>query len=194
MAEPGLYLKFKGLTRFYKAIKANGPNVKHVVDTTWVSIYAAFVRKRFAIFSRGGGDWPALALSTIKARRKGKGKAKSSSLARDTSKAGAPLVSAGGGSYAILRDTGLLFAQLAPQFMPVTSFQRTGNSFVATVTMNGMTKYPDGKVTVTDVIGFHNVGAGRLPKRKILEVPDASTKKTMGKVMARAIADDAKAN
>ena len=35
----------------------------------WAAIYRAFLRERFDRFSRGGGDWPKLAESTILARR-----------------------------------------------------------------------------------------------------------------------------
>lgn len=35
----------------------------------WAAIYRSFLRERFDAFSRGGGDWPPLAESTILARR-----------------------------------------------------------------------------------------------------------------------------
>jgi len=90
-------------------------------------IYSTFVTRRFNQFARGGGDWPALALSTIKARagaargRAGKGGGSGdqvgarSSLGRVTTKAAkkqfgplGKLVGAAGRTVSILTDTGIL--------------------------------------------------------------------------------------
>lgn len=101
-------------------------------------IYSTFVVRRFNQFSRGGGDWPALALSTIKARagaargRAGKGGGSGegvgarSSLGRltvsdiarkkgiskyDANRVHGPLgklVGAAGRTVSILTDTGIL--------------------------------------------------------------------------------------
>ncbi len=90
-------------------------------------IYSTFAVRRFGQFSRSGGDWPALALSTIKARagaargRDGKGGGSGggagarSSLGRDTSKKAkaefgplGKLTGAGGRTVSILVDTGIL--------------------------------------------------------------------------------------
>lgn len=101
----------------------------------WLKRVEAFTRRRFSQFSRGGGDWPALAASTIAKRRaagstsiaKGKNiireggldyrKSKSGKLslvaqavARDTTRGGGTVVS--NRRAAILNDTGTLFASL----------------------------------------------------------------------------------
>lgn len=49
--------------------QSNGPVA--IALKQWGFRYRSFAQERFDIFSRGGGDWPALALSTIKKRRKG---------------------------------------------------------------------------------------------------------------------------
>ena len=106
---------------------AGGPNPFEEWRNQAARRYSSFSVSRFNAFSRGGGDWPALALSTIRARagaargREGKGggsgggKGARSSLARDTSKAAkkqfgklGALVSAAGRTVSILTDTGTL--------------------------------------------------------------------------------------
>jgi hypothetical protein len=89
----------------------------------WTDRYETFVKRRFDDFGRGGGDWPALALSTIEARRgpakgrKGKGggsaggKGARTSLARDTQRGG--VLVGTGRTVTILRDTGMLRMALA---------------------------------------------------------------------------------
>lgn len=106
---------------------AGGPNPFEEWRNQAARRYSSFSVSRFNAFSRGGGDWPALALSTIRARagaargREGKGggsgggKGARSSLARDTSKAAkkqfgklGALVSAAGRTVSILVDQGII--------------------------------------------------------------------------------------
>lgn len=111
-----------------QALNAQNTSIRDALKVALLR-YEAFTRRRFNVFSRGGGDWAPLAKSTIEARRGG-GKSKGgvdfgggrslrggkaskgarSSLARDTRKGGA-LVSAGG-TVSILRDRGFLFNAL----------------------------------------------------------------------------------
>jgi hypothetical protein len=160
---------------------ASNPATIQKMFLQWSRIYGAFIRRRFNTYSRGGGDWPALALSTVLRRRKGKRvDKKRSSLARDTSKAGKGRLVQAGGTVTILRDTGLLFAQLDPQLLNPGPVQSSGRHvFKATVEFGGTAKYPDGKATVTDILSFHQRGGGRLPRRKILVDPDEKTLKQL---------------
>ena len=62
----------RGLTRKLNAA-AHGivgvpPSLRDMYDA-WAKVYMDFIRLRFQVFSRGGGDWPALSLATILARR-----------------------------------------------------------------------------------------------------------------------------
>lgn len=109
-----------GIEAILTACKGGGLNAPEfdAMRKQWTVRYESFVRRRFDAYGRGGGDWPALALSTVEARRgpargrKGKGggsgggRGARSSLARDTQRGGR-LVSAGG-TVTILADTGLL--------------------------------------------------------------------------------------
>ena len=60
------------MKRFQRLLKLGlgRPGVPAVdaMYTQWGSRYSAFIRRRFDQFSRGGGDWPPLAASTIYAR------------------------------------------------------------------------------------------------------------------------------
>ena len=70
--------------------------------------YMGFIRERYVDYSRGGGNWPPLAPSTIRSRRKGKGK-----QARQT----AAIFQAQGmpaGAASILIDTGTLLGSITP--------------------------------------------------------------------------------
>jgi hypothetical protein len=183
-----LELVIKDFARWRRAIDCGRPHVKRVVDVLWRNQFGAFIRRRFNIFSRGGGDWPALALSTVQGRRKGRKKAdtKRSSLARSKGK----LVSAGR-SVSILRNTGLLFAHIAPDFMPVTHFASSGTRFTATVSFQAAKQYPGSKTTTTDVLIFHQRGGPKLPQRKILVPPDSKTKQQMANSLKKAVILDA---
>ena len=153
----------------------------------WSKIYAAFIRRRFSRASRGGEGWPALALSTIERRRKGKKQSKkASSLARDT-RNGGQLVSAGG-LYAILQDSGRLYRQLAPGIEVLSPTTAANAKFEATVTFGGTSYYPGGdRVSVADIMGFHQKGGGHVPKREILVQPDDRTGKAMESAAKRII-------
>lgn len=94
--------------------------------TQWGREISAYERRRFDRFSKGGGNWKPLALSTVRRRAaagkpsktnpfaafggKKDGTGARSSLARDT-KRGGKLVSAGR-TVSVLRDTGTLMGAL----------------------------------------------------------------------------------
>lgn len=73
------------LIRWAKAT-ANTQAITEDVYKVWSKMYDSYIRQRFVVYSGGGGDWAALAASTIKQK----------------------------GSTAILEDTGLLFRSLHP--------------------------------------------------------------------------------
>lgn len=160
-----------------RKLAAGDPTLMQSVLRQWSKIYSAFVRRRFDRASKGGADWAALALSTIRNRRKGKKvDKKRSSLARDTKNNGR-LVSAGG-TFSILRDTGLLFSTLDPSIEILGPVQKVGGIYKATAVFGGAKKYPDG-LTTQDVLSFHQEGGPHLPQRKILVDPDDRTKRQM---------------
>lgn len=69
-----------------------------IVAAKWGVRYRSFIQERFDTYSKGGGDWPPLKASTVKARRSGKKSKKKKPKAT------------------ILRDTSTLFTALQPQF------------------------------------------------------------------------------
>lgn len=151
-------ISLPGLKKFAQLIKTNSPVVQTILKQ-WAARYRGFIQKRFAVYSKGGGDWAPLAASTIARRRKGKGK----------------------GTIAILRNTGLLFAALAPVFANKPgAFEKYGMLSV-TVGYGGPQKHPGSSVTIADIASFHQVGGPNLPQRKIIVPPDADTLDGMSK-------------
>jgi hypothetical protein len=124
----------------------------------------SFLGLRFARLSRGGGEWPPLAPSTIKARRKGKGK----------------------GKPAILRDVGLLYNALSPTLnSPGAINERV--PFGVRVGYGGPMRHGEGRATIADIASYHQRGVGRLPQRKIIVPPDGSTRRGMMSDARRAL-------
>lgn len=125
----------------------------------WAVRYRSFTRERFVSFSRGGGDWPPLKSK----RRKG-----------------------AIGSAALLRDTGLLFGALSPTFSSKPGQLQRDERFGVRVGFGGPGRYPTG-VSIVDVAGWHQSGAGNLPVRRIIVSPDDNTVRQMSKDMERAL-------
>lgn len=121
----------------------------------WGTRYLGEMQRRAKKFSRGGGDWAPLKVSTIKSRRKGRGKSKR--------------------SPAILSDTNTLISSLrrgaaGNLFKDIKNGIRVGF---------GETRHPSGKATVADIARFHHKGAGNLPKRELLVPPGPATRRGM---------------
>lgn len=126
-------------------------------------IFVAFLRARFAKFSQGGGNWARLKPATIARRRNH--------------------------SSSILRNTGLMFAQFSPELVTLQGLNGK-NPFSAVIAFGGKAHYPDG-VSVTEVMSFHQEGAGHLPVRKLIVPPDAVTKTAMGLAVKKILKADA---
>ena len=167
----------------------------------WAARYLGFSRRRFNRFSRGGGDWPALAHSTIaaRARRKfGRVRMKKNRLTglMDFVKSySAPrnikmgprvsMTSVGRGrkrkavgiTVSILRDTGTLLNAL--------TFGNPGNIVKGRrggidVGFGGPARHGKGQgASIVDIAWFHHSGAGHLPRRRILVDPDDRTRRSM---------------
>lgn len=142
----------------------------------WAVRYRSFAQLRFDQYSRGGGDWAPLAASTMKRRRQGKGPKK----------------------FGILRDTGTLFAALAPTFIGSPGAIEALIPFGILCGYGGNQRYVDGHgkishATIADIASFHNDGfIPRLPKRQIIVEPPMYLLDTMAKDMDKAL--EAQAN
>jgi len=105
-------IDIRGLNKFVKGIKAGsqstGSGPVNNMLKAWGARYLTFIRRRFAKFSRGGGDWKPLAESTKKARRGSKRRKTRSSRAKTKT-----TTRGSGKKFAILRDTGILLKALS---------------------------------------------------------------------------------
>lgn len=173
-------LNLKPLKRFAAAIRAdlrltgNGP-VRRAMRQ-WAERYRSFAQLRFDSFSKGGGDWAPLKESTKKRRRKAR-KGRLKGAAR---------------SFSILRDNNLLFPALTPVWNRKPGALQKDITFGVRVGYGGPAKYPGGKATIADIATFHDTGAGNLPKRQIIVVPDAKTLTAMAGDMERGLGEMAR--
>lgn len=147
-------------------LRANGPVRKAFKQ--WAARYRAFLRERFSTYSRGGGDWKALAPSTIARRRKGKG-----------SKQFAV------GTAAILIDKAIMFAALDPVFKGKPGQLEEPIDFGIRVGFGGGGQHGTDTITVARLAAIHDSGDG-VPQRKIVVSPDQKTINGMRSDMERA--------
>jgi hypothetical protein len=131
------------------------------------AIMLGFWRRRYNLFSKGGGDWKDLAPSTKRGRQKAKRGAK------------------GPRRFAILVDTGLLQNALAIG-SPGSLLERHGRGIRVGFSNR---KHPDTDFTFADLADTHQHGnpAGNLPARPILVEPDERTKRTLRRVISATI-------
>jgi hypothetical protein len=160
----------------------SGAAIMKPLYEAWGTRYLSFARAKFTENSRGGGDWPALATSTMnsrmrKTRRTKKGRhlvqaaraMKVHGLARS-------LFFAENLNVAILRDTGTLLRGLNVD-APGNLFKT--HAFGIKVGYGGGAAHPKGPASIAQIAAYHNEGGGRLPKRQIIYPPDAGVKQFM---------------
>lgn len=201
-------IQIEPLKRAFRSIAALNDRELDDVFAKWAARYRSFVQKRFVANSRGGGGWAPLKRSTLLARaRAAKRRAIAANVNEtDAGKAQRRLSRAEGiarrarkqidaGTYnaAILRDTGILFAALQPQFVgaPGQLQERLPNGI--RVGIGGPSAHPDaggkgGRVTIGDIAFFHDQGLGRNPRRQIIVEPDQATLDAMVRDLDTAIA------
>lgn len=138
---------------------------RKIIFKQWAFAYRVFARRRFNVFSRGGGDWPPLKKSTIAGRRVGK------------------RIGQVGRRVSILRDTGTLLAALEPRMSrPPGLLERIFSEGVE-VGFGGPARHPKGRATIADIARFHDAGEGNLPERKIIADPDHKTMRKMADIV-----------
>jgi hypothetical protein len=170
----------KPLDRFAAEVKrdlrstGNGP-VRRAIRQ-WAARYRSFVQQLFDNNSKGGGGWASLAAST-KARRRKARRGRVRGVAR---------------SFSILRDTGLLFAALTPTWTRKPGAIQQDIPFGVRAGYGGPARHPGGKASIADIAGFHQTGAGRLPKREIIVDPDQRTLDAMADDMERGLGNMAR--
>lgn len=155
-----------GLQRMVSAMTVGSPLIR-VVYKRWAARYRSFAQERFDTFSKGGGDWPPLKPATVRRRRRGRRK----KAAR----------------AAILADTGTLKAALNPVFTGKPGQLQKDLVNGIRVGFGGPGRYPDG-TSIADIAGFHQVGAGNLPVRRIIVDPSRGVLDDMGRDLVEALA------
>lgn len=138
----------------------------------WGVRYLSFVERQFVNQSEGGGYWPALSASTMKARRQGT----KNRTASTTGKVDRRFKKRYTGDPQILRDTGTLLGAL--------SIGKPGNLYKhenigIRVGFDMGQKRSDSGVSVGQLAAWHSTGAGKLPARPILVEPDVQTRSGM---------------
>jgi hypothetical protein len=176
-----------GLKKFQDLIdkglrRKSGP--VHDALTQWIRRYRGAMSERFDTFSRGGGDWPALAQSTINARRHGT--SKSGGRGKTGARALKKEQATGGGQVSILRDTGMIFNALDP------AGRRAGNwdDYIANgveVGFGGSAVHKGTSLTIAQIAAYHQEGTSRMKARKILVSPDEHTQDLMCQDMRMAV-------
>lgn len=181
MYSADIHINLKGLDRFKKSVNDQlngkaGPIANCI--KLWAVRYRSFAQLRFDLYSRGGGDWAHLAVSTMKKRRKGTRK---QSIVK----------------FAILRDTGTLFTALTPLFIGSPGAIETKIPFGVRVGYGGPQRYTQesgkgSRATIADIASFHQAGVvPRLPKREIIVPPTRELMNTMADDMTKALHDAA---
>lgn len=150
--------------------------------------YLAFLQERFDRLSRGGGEWPPLAASTL-ARRAGApvrrlnqaleagqitqqqfnrriGRAR-----RSASRSRARLAANSRGA-SILRDTNTLFTALDPSIRMVPGKVYKRGRMTVEFGYGGPSGHPSGPASIAQIARFHQDGGPRLPRRRIIVGPD----------------------
>jgi hypothetical protein len=130
----------------------------------WWKRYRVFTLRRFDAFSRGNGTWKPLALSTIRARRKGK---KTTGQTKARRKGRTVMVA---GRYSILVDNGQLKASLGSENLLLN--RRVGNAVDFGF---GAAPHRASGLTMGQLATVHHFGTKHIPARPILVKPDGQT-------------------
>lgn len=157
MAEDGVTV-CRNIARKFDGIKitSDAPPVRRMLNR-WGHRFLGFLHDRYEKYSRGGGDWPDLAPSTKRHRKK----------ARKGHR--------GPRKFAILIEYEILIGSL--QVGSPGNILTVGRDSV-TAGIGGSARYSQGKrtrgglPTIRDIANFHQQGRGNNPVRKIVVEPD----------------------
>jgi hypothetical protein len=165
--------------------------------------YVGAMRKRFVQNSRGGGDWPPLAESTLLARAgRPVGRVNlanemgdltatqfstRSKVAKRKARLARKKIRAGTGKASILWDTGELINVLSAgnSGVPGKYFEFVNNGI--RTGFGGPATHAGSNATIADIAAFHQEGGGNLPKREILVEPGADVIASMSNDFQRGI-------
>lgn len=178
-------IELKGLENFTAEIKselASGYGPVNKALKLWAVRYRSFAQQRYDIFSKGGGDWKKLSKYTLDRRRKGP-KSNSMQLRLSYQTPNKPAAAATK-QPAILRDTGILFAALAPIYVgsPGAIEENIANGIRVGyggpqrhIGTSGRSNNKTSHETIADIAAAHQNGfLPKLPKREIIVSPPQS--------------------
>lgn len=180
------------LDRFESAIRrglaAGGGGATHIrrAFKQWAKIYRGAMQERFVRLSRGGGGrggkWAKLKPSTIRGRKKGKGK---------TVVSGGRKRTIAQGTVAIMVNKGLVLSALDPVFRPGKGAKEEAIAGGVTVGYGGPARHEKGKGTIAMIAHtLHSGNPPHLPARPIIVEPDGRTTSRMAEVMEKALGDE----
>jgi hypothetical protein len=169
-------LNLSPLKRFTRSLQRTRSSDLDAMYKRWAARYLGFAQRRFARQSRGGGEWPRLAQSTVQKRRRG-------GRSRGGSNQVATNPRATGGRVAILRDTGTLYGALD---IGARSNTRRINNGIR-VGFMGQQPHGNSRITIAHLAAIHQFGRGRVPKRPIIVEPDRPTIEGMRRDLRLAI-------
>jgi hypothetical protein len=146
---------------------------------SWAARYSADMARRYNRLARGGGEWPPLAPSTIRARRKGSGAGKPSILIdggqlRQTINIGAP-----GNNVRRVRN--------ALVFGIGGSVRKRGRVGITFSGGRARRASMSAGVSLGQIAVYHHTGAGNNPVRRILARPSEQALRGMKSDALRAI-------
>lgn len=152
----------------------------------WGVLYRSAMKERFVRYSRGGGDWPKLKASTIRGRRRGRGRKVTTKRPgqRRTSRQVAA------GQVAILIDTATLIGGLDPMFQPSQGAIEKPIKDGLTVGYGGSAGHPRGRMTIAAIAHIHQGGTTTIPARPIIVRPSPAVTRQMADVMDVGLAKD----
>jgi hypothetical protein len=133
--------------------------------TKWGVRIRGFLRRRFKRLSKGGGEWPPITLETARAK----------------------------GFNDILVETGTIYSKFAFGRKSIVSNYIRSRGLRHTVSISVFTggdePHPKGNgvTTVSDIVGYHQTGAGNLPVRKVVVPPTEQIQRGMAADMQSAV-------
>ena len=182
-------VNLKPLERFASSVQAalaqggsNSPMRKAIRQ--WGVICRAWTLERFDKFSKGGGDWDKLKPSTIRGRRKGKGR-----KVKTTTGGKGKARNVAQGTVAILADTGTLKGALEPTIDRSSGALELFIENGIRVGYGGQARHESGDGTIAMIARVHQTGnpGKNLPARPIIVDPPESVVQDMADVTERAL-------
>jgi hypothetical protein len=183
-------IDFGPLNRAFLSVKESNSPFWDKIRKQWFARYLGFIKERFDRYSKGEGNWTALAESTIRGRRKGTKKTRNRGAQSLMRTKGGGLSNAGG-RFAILVDTGTLKAAINPDLKSPPGGLREAIEYGIKVGY-GSDSHPESKQSIDAIASYHQQGNSRLPRREIIVSPTDAIMQSMANDALRALDSELK--